>query len=108
MAGDQEPSPESALAESAKTWGQFAAMYQAFMLLAWQEAILSPPRIQEAVVNALKLWRLPTHPEQEEAIKSLENLNTRLAELTAKVEALEKQWAHGRCPQETLKGCTPT
>jgi len=95
MAGDQEPSQESALAESAKTWGQFAAMYQAFMLLAWQEAILSPPRIQETVVNALKLCRLPTYPEQEEAIKALENLNARLAELTAKVEALEKQWADG-------------
>jgi hypothetical protein len=95
MAGDQEPSPESALAESAKTWGQFAAMYQAFMLLAWQEAILSPPRIQEAVVNTLKLWCLSTYPEQQEDIKALENLNARLAELTAKVEALEKQWAYG-------------
>jgi len=95
MAGDQEPSPESALAESAKTWGQFAAVYQALMLLAWQEATLSPPRTQEAVVNTLKLWRVPTRPEQKKAIEVLENLNARLAELTAKVEALEKQLADG-------------
>ncbi|MBI1882551.1 MAG: hypothetical protein HYR94_30625 [Chloroflexi bacterium] len=94
LAGGQSMSQEKVLRESFKVWEQFASSYADLMFEAMQRTVKQSEafrdQLDQATERALKVWHLPTQPNQGQLVEEIRLLQAQVQALTTKVENLEK------------------
>jgi hypothetical protein len=90
-------SEENPLLETARLWGEFMPRYTQMMMASMNEAMSSGStltgQMEKTMEAAMAMWGLPSQGDQARTAATLEMLANGLAELTAKMGALEEQVA---------------
>ncbi|MEW5987462.1 MAG: hypothetical protein AB1791_12580 [Chloroflexota bacterium] len=100
MAQTTENQAENPFVETARLWGEFMPRYTRLMMdtMTGVMGVAGRPspmqkQVEEALAATLSLWGVPTQQDQVRAAAQLESLTGQLAELSDKMERLEKRMA---------------
>ena len=98
FAGDEPPTSESILAETARLWGEMAPRYTDIMLQSMEIMVEQGRRMGETFAEGMSNWAQGTQQsgqtQQGQMLAIIERLTAQIEALTAKVEQLEARQRH--------------
>ncbi len=94
FAGDEPPSHENILAETARLWGEMAPRYTDIMLQSMEIMVEQGRRMGETFAEGMANWTSPGQTQPGQVLAIIERLTAQIEALTAKVEQLEARQRH--------------